>query len=357
MLRKNLLACALHLLILPAFAQDSTATEEKSSPLSISGSADAYYRYDFAKTKANNYTSFTPTHNTFALGMASVKFDYTMGKVNAVLDLGFGPRAKDFAYTDDGITQAIKQAYISYAPAEWISFSVGTWGTHVGYEVLDPQANRNYSTSYMFSNGPFGHTGVKANITKGKHSFMLGIANATDYRVVPDDAINRKFALAQYSLQANDNISLYVNYVGGKAPDTTISHQVDAVLTAKISDKFSIGYNGTVTGVNGWDGAKKTSSKTWWGSALYLNIDPKPWFGLTLRGEYFNDENGLKVYSGTDGGTIFATTLSANFKVGGLTFIPEFRVDNASKDYLFVKSDGAATKTAANFLFAAVYSF
>ncbi len=351
MLRKIFFAGTISCLFLNTYAQDSTKA------LTISGSVDAYYKLDFAGTSANNYTSFTPLHNNFSLGMGSIKFDYAGEKVGAVVDLGFGPRARDFAYADDGITQAIKQLYVTYSPADWITFSMGTWGTHVGYEVLDPQANRNYSTSYMFSNGPFGHTGLKANITSGKHGFMAGIANATDYRIAPDGFINKKFALLQYSFAASDNLSFYLNYVGGKAPDTTVSNQVDAVVTATISDKFSIGYNGTVSSVKGWDGSKNTDGKAWWGSALYFNLDPTPAFGLTLRTEYFNDKNALKVFAGTSGGSIFQSTLSANIRIGGLTIIPEFRVDNASEDFLFVNKDGAASKTAANFLLAAVYSF
>src|SRR5688572_29082536 len=236
MLRKKLIAAfavpALALLIsLPVLAQDSTAAKEPF--LKISGSVDGYYKYDFAKTAANTYTSFTQTHNTFALGMASVKFEHTGDKISAVADLGFGPRARDFSYTDDGITQAIKQLYVSYSPADFVTFSLGTWGTHVGYEVLDPQLNRNYSMSYMFTNGPFSHTGFKAQFTKGKSGLMLGIANATDYRIPPTDAINKKFFLAQYSV-AFEKVSAYLNFVSGKAPDSSKSAQVDAVVTAKL---------------------------------------------------------------------------------------------------------------------------
>src|SRR5688572_19609510 len=93
--------------------------EEAKPALIITGSADVYYKYDFAKTKANTYTSFTGTHNSFALGMASVKLEHKGNKVGAVLDLGFGQRAKEFAYTDEGITQAIKQMYVTYFPSEW----------------------------------------------------------------------------------------------------------------------------------------------------------------------------------------------------------------------------------------------
>ena len=335
-----------------------TAEAEEAKPaLTITGSADVYYKYDFAKTKLNTFTSFTGTHNNFSMGMASVKLEHKGSKVGAVLDLGFGPRAKEFAYTDEGITQAVKQLYVSYSPTDWLKFTGGTWATHVGYELVDPQLNRNYSMSYMFTNGPFTHTGVKADITKGKHGFMLGVSNATDFRISPDDYINKKFVIAQYSLAASDNFKIYLNYVGGKAPDTSKINQFDAVVTAKVSDKFNIGFNGTVNSTQFWDGDKNLDGQSWWGSALYLNVDPKPWFGLTLRGEYFNDDKQLKMFSlAPEGGSIFATTLSANFKAGGFTFIPEFRIDNASQA-VFLDKDGAAKKSASNFLLAAVYSF
>ena len=367
MLRKFFVALAALITGLYSFSQvasvptDTVAAptedaEEAKPTFLITGSADVYYKYDFAKTRANTYTSFTGSHNNFSLGMASVKFEHKGNKVGAVLDLGFGPRAKEFSYTDDGITQAIKQLYVTYSPADWLKFSAGTWGTHVGYELLDPQLNRNYSMSYMFTNGPFSHTGIKADITKGKHGFMVGVSNATDFRIAPDGYINKKFVIAQYSLAASDNVKLYLNYVGGKNPDTSKVSQFDAVITAKLSDKFNIGVNGTVNSTQFWDGAKNIDGQSWWGSALYLNLDPKPWFGLTLRGEYFDDKNHLKLVMAPDGCKMFATTLSANFKAGGFTFIPEFRIDNASAE-IFIDKDGAAKKSSGNFLLAAVYSF
>lgn len=341
----------------PSPANDNPPPAEKIPPLTFTGSADIYYRYDFARTKANNFTSFTGTHNSFELGMASVKLEYKGEKVSMVADLGFGKRAKEFSYNDEGICAAIKQLYVSYSPAEWLKLSAGSWATHVGYELVDPQLNRNYSMSYMFTNGPFAHTGVKADLTAGKHGFMIGVANPTDFKSVPDGHINRKFLLAQYSLAFNDNTRLYVNYVGGKAPDSSKSDQFDVVITSKLGNKFGIGYNGTMATVHAWDGVKNASGKNWWGSAVYLNFDPKEWLGFTLRGEYFNDESQLKVYSAaTEGGNIFATTLSANFKINSLIIIPEVRIDNASKK-IFTDKNGGAKSTAGSFLVAAVYPF
>jgi Putative beta-barrel porin-2, OmpL-like. bbp2 len=345
--------------------KDTTAAapapvEEVKPTTTINGSVDVYYRYNFANPQYpnyNNYTSFTNSHNRFELGMATVKLEHKTAKFDVVADLGFGKRAQEFAYNDQGILAAIKQLYISYSPKSWLKLTAGSWATHVGYELLDPQLNRNYSMSYMFTNGPFSHTGIRADFTSGKSGFMIGIANPTDYRYVPAGYINKKFLIAQYSYAAGDIFHLYLNYVGGQNIDTSKSSQFDLVATSKLSSTFSLGFNATLNNTKVWNGEKNESSKSWWGSALYLNLDPTPWFGLTLREEYFSDKNGLKVYSGfPKAGSVFASTLSANFKVDGFIFIPEFRLDNAQHE-IFSDHDGVGKKSSASFIFAAIYAF
>jgi len=341
-------------------AVSDTTTDPKPS-LAITGAVDAYYRYDFNNPTANPYnsfTSFTKTQNSFALGMANVKFELQTKKIDMVADLGFGQREEEFAYNDNGISQAIKQLYISYSPNSWLKITAGSWATHLNYELADAFANRNYSMSYSFTFGPFSHTGVRADFTTSKKTaFMIGVANATDYRIPPDGRINKKFLLAQFTYTPNDNLQFLLNYVGGQAPDTSKSNIGNLIITDKISSKFNIVYNGILAGVKRWDGAKNIGTKTWWGSALYFNYDPKSWFGLTLRSEYFNDEKQLNLFaSQLTGGNVFSNTLSANFKVEGLTFIPEFRLDNASSP-LFVKHSGASVKSDANLVVAVVYKF
>lgn len=356
MLRKKIVAalaapalvCAL---FSSANAQDSTKTE-KPKP-TITGSVDVFYRFNFLNAKdvpsINNYTSFTNSHNSFELGMASAKIEHSFGKVSGVLDLGFGTRATEFSYNDEGAAAAVKQAYVTYAPTDKVKFTMGKFGTHVGYELLDPQLNRNYSMSYMFSYGPFFHTGLKLDVAPAENiSFMIGVANPTDYTSA---SFENKFLLAQFhAASKNGNLSGYLNYAGGKYLDDTKTNQLDLVVTGKVSDKFSIGYNGTTRSLK-YEGEDKQS---FWGSALYLNFDPTSTLGLTLRGELFDDKkNGTDGYVGT---SVFAATLSANVKVGGLTIIPELRLDNG-KDAIFYKNSGALTKSSGTFILAAVYSF
>ena len=326
---------------------------KKTPALTLTGSVDAYYRYNFNNPKTtpyNSLTSFTHSSNSFELGMASIRADHSFGKVSAIIDLGFGKRAEEFAYNDANTLFAIKQVYLSYAPVSAIKFTLGSWATHIGYELLDAYLNRNYSMSYMFTNGPFSHTGLKADISLGgKSAFMIGISNPVDYRTAP--AMPKTF-IAQFSTGSKDDkLKAYFNFAGGKQSDNKKLVQGDIVATYAVSGKFTIGVNGTLQSIQLADSAGKFNTNTWGGTALYLNVDPTSWFGLTLRTEYINDKDeylGLK--------HVFAPTLSANFKIQNLTIIPEFRLDDAGNE-VFYKNADATTNSTTSFILAATYHF
>jgi hypothetical protein len=364
MLRKLFIAVSATLsLVITTNAQDTTKT------LAISGSVDAYYRYNFdgGSNFTNNYTSFTNSQSSFELGMASIRADATAlsGKVGATLDLGFGRRAEEFSYMDGDADAGkngfislsnVKQAFVTYSPSSKVKFTIGKFATHVGYELLDAPLNRNYSMSYMFTNGPFFHTGLKADITAGPVGFMLGVANYTDQSTATTGV---KTVLGQFSGSAIDSkLKFYLNYVGffgsenGENPSGLKSlNQIDLVLLGTISDKFNIGYNGTVQSRSQVEGSL-VDNGSWIGNALYLNFDPSPSIGLTLRSEYITDSK--NVYFATE--SIFANTLSLNYKVGPLTIIPELRYETSDADIYF-KKDGDATGSTFSGLLAAVFKF
>jgi hypothetical protein len=340
-------------------AQDSSVTTTPDEPKSktvISGSVDVYYKYDFNKQASNNKTSFTNSHNSFELGTARVKIEHTTSKLDMVAELSFGKRAEEFSYNDGSTQAAIRQLYVSYSPAKNIKFTAGEWATHFDNEVYEPDLNRNYSMSYQFTYGPFFHTGIKGEATAGKHGFMLGVTNPNDYKTF-DNA--RKYVIAQYSYAATDKFKAYINYFAGRRPsDSTKVSQLEAILTQKFSDKFNMLYIGSVAFNKYLVSGKYQDSQNWWASGLYFNYDPTSLFGLTLRTEYFSDEKQQNVFSAfTGGGSLFETTLSANFRIdNNLVLIPEVRYENANKE-IYSKANGTPTKSNGNFLIAAVYHF
>ena len=234
------------------FAQDSTKS------LTFSGSVDGYYRYNFSNAagNSNNKTSFTNSQSAFSLGMATIKADATAlsGKVTATADLGFGTRAEEFSYYEAATKSSlalVKQLYLTYALSSKVKITAGKFATHVGYEVVDATLNRNYSMSYMFTNGPFSHTGVKLDVQAGAVGFMAGVVNFIDQTT---STSNTKTLIAQVSGGSkNGKLKAFLNYAGflgakqGLNPLALKSfNQIDLVVNATVTDKFGIGFNATL---------------------------------------------------------------------------------------------------------------
>ena len=324
--------------------------ENPKLPFAITGFVDVYYAHSF--TESPLPTSFTETDNSISLGMANVVLSKE-GKVGFVADLAVGPRA-EVANGFNGTTlAAIKQLYITYSPIDWLTLTAGNYGTHVGYEVIDAPANINYSTSYMFSNGPFYHTGLKADFTISENfGAMLGVFDDTDSKL---DFTPGKHLGAQLSY-SNDAMGIYLNYIGGKDVEgdslsADISgHQLDLTATYQLTDDLGFGLNAT----SKTNSVSEGDNTSWFGAALYANYSFSDSFLLGLRGEYISDPDGSIL--GAVDGDVLSLTASGNFYIGSLTIIPEFRVDMAAEE-VFPDADGKFTSTLPVVLLAAVYSF
>lgn len=330
---------------------ESTETDEPSSGLEISGFVDAYYQYSFNKSPFP--TSFTETHNSFTLGMANVVLAKTSGKVGFVADLAVGPRAEVANGYNGSSLSAIKQLFVTYSPSDAVTLTLGNFGTHVGYEVIDAPANINYSTSYMFSNGPFYHTGLKADFALSENfGAMVGIFNDTDTKI---DEVPGKHFGAQLSY-SDDNMGVFLNYIGGKdavdEEDNALEtgHQLDLTATFQVTDDFGLGVNAT-TKTNVIDEGDNTK---WFGAALYANYALSDAFTLGIRGEYIGDPDGLIL--GANDGSVFDFTISGNIKIGPVTLIPEFRIDAAGED-VFLDADELLASSSSALTFAAIYAF
>lgn len=329
-MKKVIATLALVLTSTFAFAQDT--------PLEISGSADAYWKYDFAKT-ANIPTSFATDHNSVSLGMIDVVLKKKTGKTSFVGEVSFGPRGTGQSIPDvDGQSFHIQNLYATYAASDKLSLTAGYMGTFVGYEVISPLANFHYSTSYLFTTGPFQNAGIKANYAvSSKVGLMVGLFNDqwNTYKATPEFGLNA-FG-AQFTLTPAEGLTAYFNLLTGSESGTIF----DLTAAYQMSPKFKLGLNAA-------DFSGVESGSGYSGIALYPSVAITDSFGLGLRAESFKSK--------TLDTSVSAFTLSANLKSGGLTFIPEIRLDSASEDS-FYKSNGNPTKSASQFAVAMVYGF
>jgi hypothetical protein len=329
------------------------AQETVSAPLQISGSVDTYYKYDFAKT-ANINTYFANEQNSVSLGMIDVALKKTTGKASFVGELSFGPRGQSQsipnaagAYDETTNSFHIQNLYVNYAFTDKFSMTAGYMGTFIGYEVISPAANFNYSTSYLFGSGPFQNAGIKASYTfSDKVSLMAGLFN--DWNVY-QDLNGVSHVGAQLTVSPVKGWTAYLNVLSGRSAGALGTGTIFDITTAyQITDGFKLGLNAADYSVSNDNGGYS-------GVALYPQYAFSSAVALGLRGEYFN----FKGVGTAADAAVTSITLSANIKSGGLTFIPEVRFDN-DKDSSqgFVKSNlTTPTKSASQFSLAAVYSF
>ncbi len=317
-------------------AQD-TDTSEDTPSFNFSGTVDTYFRASFSEDPVAPGTSFANL-NGFALGMANFIVSYEGEKSGFVADVVFGPRGTDAVFGSSGnSSEMVNQLYVYYNIAEGVKITLGNFNTFLGYEVISPAANFNYSTSYMFSYGPFSHTGVKADFTLSDDiSLMLGIFNQTDQTEANYDRYTA------YGAQ----LGLYGQYINLLAGEDYF--QLDYTGGFDLSDSFFMGINATTATLAGDTGFA--------GVALYPQLTTSDSFAIGLRGEFFSETDGFGALVSDGDADNFSLTLTGSYTAGNFIFKPEFRIDSASSK-IFAISPTESADSLASFLVAAIYSF
>jgi hypothetical protein len=324
-------------------AQETTleSTESLKSTLDITGSIDAYYRTnlnaDFDVAPATSFANLPG----FALGMANVVIAQEGKNFGFTADLVFGPRGEDATFLSPilrpgGSSNIVNQLYAYWNVTESVKLTIGNFNTFLGYEVISPTGNFNYSTSYMFSYGPFSHTGLKLDADLGNgFSLMAGVFNPTDATEYnPTDEYAGGLQLGYES----GGLGVWVN--GLVADGFT---QFDITAGYECSESLYLGFNAT------------TASDNFLGLAGYVQYATSDVFKIGLRVENFTDKGiGLFSLEGVDE-SVLNVTLSGNYTIGNLTVIPEVRLDAFSTD--IVPNDGEFNSSLSSLLLAVVYSF
>lgn len=368
-----------------ALAQDAppTAEEEKKPTFSMAGSVDTYLHSSFKTTNPFMGGSSGPSSSFadlkgFSLGMVNLIASYQGEKAGFVGDLVFGPRGQAAVFGTASGQAIVNQLYVYYKLTDKVTLNLGQFNTFLGYEVISPAINFHYSTSYLFSYGPFNHTGLRADFDFG-NGFVgkLAIMNPTD--IVEFNPVNTYTLGAQVG-KSGDGGSVYLNFLYGDQ-DGTLDEvdldadgvsagtlfQADVTASINLGETFSLGintsYQTTATGeefdINGDVVDTEGDASSFLGFALYPKLTLSENFALGLRAEYFSVKNyHLDIFGLDDNGdgSVMAFTLSGSYTTGGLIFIPEFRIDKTSEDSFF-DSDDELTDFMPSLTLAAVYKF
>tara|TARA_R110000868_G_scaffold1075_1_gene8237 strand:- start:856 stop:1815 length:960 start_codon:yes stop_codon:yes gene_type:complete len=307
--------------------------EEESKKVSISGSVDAYYQTNLSAsdTTPQSFGSSFANELGFALGMANIIATYEGEKTGVVADVVFGPRGEEAV---GGYN--LNQLYAYWNVSEGTTLTMGRFNTYLGYEVISPVGNFNYSTSYLFSSGPFSHVGLKADFALSDDlSLMLAVMNVTD----TNNNLTGAYSAGAQLGYSGQFLNFY--YDGGEA----LGFEIDYTGGFDLSDEFFLGINAAYADNEG---------EGFSGAALYPQYATSDDFSIGLRGEYFSTRSDLI----EDDPSVLALTLTGSYSVDNLIIKPEIRLDSWGNDVEpYFDADGAASKSLSSFLIAAIYSF
>ena len=375
-MKKTILTLALSTFSLLGFSQEK---EAESSKFTFSGYIDSYYFLNFnsptnrSNLGASGYErAFDQKSSQFSLGLVQTKFGYSTKSSDVVVDLTFGPNADLGQYGNvvgplgvgkASTALAIKQAYFNWKATDKLTFTVGQFGTHIGYEVIDAPVNYNYSLSNLFNNGPFYHIGAKANYAfSDKATLMLGLVNNVDNL---NDNNSSKGLIGQLFLSPASGWNVYVNGITSDESndnDGSSYNLFDLTTSYQITPKYLLGLNAAYGSQTGdyQGGGNIGKSKEWGGVALYSNYAFTDKFSLGGRYEVFDNTSGARGLRNADGGgtDVSSFTLTATFTAaeGHLLIKPELRTD-AYKTAQFTDGDGKAQKSQTTLGAVFIYKF
>lgn len=335
-----------------AIAQDST--NNKISPLKFSGFAEAYYSYDFNKPVDNNRPFFLYSHNRhneFNINLAFVKGSYNTDRIRANIAIAAGTYINANYAAEPGVLKNIYEGNVGVKLSKtknlWVD--AGIFSSHIGFESAHSPSCLVLTRSIIAENSPYYESGAKITYSSDNSKWLFSALALNGWQRIQRVSGNSLMSWGtQITFTPSDNVTLnYSTFLGTDKPDSTrlwrIFHDVYGIL--QLSDKLKL--------ILGFDLGQEQVSKgsndynTWYGGAGILQYSFNKYWALALRGEYYSDENGVIISTGTPNG--FKTSgfsLNLDRSIGEhLLWRTEFRIFN-SKDAIFVKDN--TMKTANN---------
>jgi Putative beta-barrel porin-2, OmpL-like. bbp2 len=420
----------------PSPADDAPAKISIASllgPITLSGFGDVYYGYDYNHPVNNlaGLRSFEAPTNGFNFNMAELILDKAPDATSAEsrigyhISAGYGYAARVIDGSDNtgfsstpgyGANFYLKEAYVSYlAPVgKGLTVTVGKFVTPIGAEVIESNANWNYSRGLLFNYAiPFFHFGASAKYAfNPKWAFTAYLVNGWNNTVinhaplnVNGDSITGTSTGLTYggslAYTPNAKWSVIENYFAGpvlgafsdftgasisdwkQLSDTVISYTPNSKWAFMLNGDYGFGPrfysecddDAIVRPSVIFTCNEPSKASTWWGVAGYAKYTLSPKTNFAVRYEYFDDpqgyvglltNTGLSEINGGSYGPGFAQEVTGTYSynlTSALLIRGEYRYDFASQPIFAQaisspKNDGlGAVKAQNTATISFVYSF
>jgi hypothetical protein len=277
-------------IVWPAWSQDV-----KPQGFQLSAFLETFYAYDFnrplgAQRQAGFYHH--NRHNEVNINLAMLRMAFEEEKYRAVLDIQAGTYAQDNYAAEQGMLQALYQAYAGVKLGEDLWLDAGIFESHLGWESALSSKNYTLTRSLSAENSPYFLSGVRVQWQANEQLSLLGVISNGWQRIqrVPGNSLPG-FG-TQVVFRPSKEISFnWSTFFGTDDPDSTrrLRHFHNLYLHWQPEGKFKL-----IAGFDiGWQQASKGSPGMvhWLTPALIAHYRLNANWALGARSEYMQDEN------------------------------------------------------------------
>lgn len=316
-------------------AKPAITLDEIKDLLGLSIYLQGGYTFNFANPDSgkNEQRIFDQKANTFLLDLAQIQFakDPAVGGPGYKFKISWGETAKfihsaGLGNPDDEVD--LTEAYVNYvAPmGSGLKLQFGKFVTYHSAEVIEARDDFNYSRSFLFNFAvPFTHTGFMARY-KFSDAFTANVYVVNGWDVTNDNNKGKTFG-ASFVVTPIKPVQLTFNFMyGPEQADNNSNNRFlfDWIGAFQVTKKLTFMANVDYAHEDN-DPLNGGKDSQWYGVAAYAKYEFTDYFSTSIRGEYFNDKNGVRTGIAQE---LKEITITPEFKIAkNLLLRPEYRHD------------------------------
>lgn len=320
--------------------------------LKISGYLETYYVYDFNQPESNIRPGFIYSHNRHNevnLNLGLIKAAYDNGMVRGNLALMAGTYANANLAAEEGVLKNVYEANAGVKLSKTANLwaDAGIFASHIGFESAIGKDCWTLTRSILADNSPYYESGAKLSYTSPSGEWFLSGLVLNGWQRIQRVEGNRTMAFGhQVMYKPSANITLNSSsFIGNDKPaaDKRMRYFHNLYGQFQLSDNF-----GLIAGfdIGAEQKAKGSESYNCWYTPVIIGkyaVTNKA--SVTARAEYYDDENGVIISTGTPNGfKTFGYSVNFDYTIySNVVWRLEARSLN-SKDDIFSK-DNSPTAT------------
>jgi hypothetical protein len=319
------------------------AMAQEEPKLVFSGYAEAYYTYDFDEPENHTRPGFLYNHNRhneLNVNLAFLKANYSSDRVRGNVAIMAGTYAQYNLAAEQELVRHIYEANIGVRIGKNLWVDAGIMPSHIGFESAIGKDCMTATRSIMAENTPYYEAGAKITWSPNdKWTIAAMYLNGWQRIKRPDGNQTPAFG-TQLTFKPTGKVTLnWSTFIGNDKPDTVrrMRYFNDVYGIFAITDKFSL-----IAGMDyGLEQKEKGESdmNSWYSPIIVAKYAFTDKIALAGRYEYYNDEDGVIIATGTPDG--FKTSgYSLNLDVAPVSNVL-FRIEGKyynSKDDIFTKN-------------------